>query len=529
MLISIALLGFGEVGKKVYEKLKRDDGFGVDFRVHVVQVRDLAKYKPAIINSNGWMVIDDENAKDPIKRVTIGDDLEWLLQSEGHDTVIDCTSYSEESKDLVMALLRRGYWLHTCSKELVSKHWEELLNICSETPGAKAIFNSIPASKTMKKFNDVDITNFNFELYKDQDLYSYREADADTTAEYIVRDVFEQLRKRRLGTEGMNLSGKFSDYSGRYLKRLFGGNFLVANERPLSKADPVNKYTINSDGYRSKEFSTDDKIVAAGCSFTFGSGVPESAIWPNFLGGKLGTAVPIVASPGASVSFVVEELFSYFNTYGTPETVLCLFPDSGRFEVPCDNKLITNLKADEPKVLTVYTKDSTVLASKYLKRPYNAEDITTEDMAIYRSIKSIRALEQYCAAANIDLIWGTWDDRFNKLLLELNSIDDFKFKNYFDVINSGCYSYIKTTSDPRTEVFYDYETYDTCNTNHKKIECDCSFGCHQELLEKYGPEQFNIGLDYLWAGIDNSHPGAHLHAHYAEAFLSEIKKLAPRN
>ena len=52
---------------------------------------------------------------------------------------------------------------------------------------------------------------------------------------------------------------------------------------------------------------------------------------------------------------------------------------------------------------------------------------------------------------------------------------------------------------------------------------------YQELLEKYGPEQFNIGLDYLWAGIDNSHPGAHLHAHYAEAFLSEIKKLAPRN
>ena len=529
MLISIALLGFGEVGKRVYEKLKRDDGFGIDFRVHVVQVRDVAKHKPAIINSNGWMVIDDENSKDPIRRVTIGDDLEWLLQSEGHDTVIDCTSYSEESKDLVVALLRRGYWLHTCSKELVSKHWEELLDVCSETPKARIIFNSIPASKTMKKFDDVDLTDYNFELYKDQDLYSYRKADADITAEYIVRDVFEQLRKRRLGTQDMNLDGKFSDYTGSYLKRLFGGNFLVANDRPLDAADPINKYTINSDGYRSKEFSRDDKIVAAGCSFTFGSGVPESAIWPNFLGKKLGTDIPVVASPGASVSFVVEELFSYFNTYGNPETVLCLFPDSQRIDVPCDNRLVINLKADEPKVHTVDARDSNVLASKYLKRPYNVENITTEDMAMYRTIKSIRALEQYCVAANINLIWGTWDNRFNKLLLELNAINDFKFKNYFDVINNGCYSYRKTNSDTRTEVFYDYEIYDTCNTNHKEIECDCSFGCHQELLEKYGSEQFHFGLDHQVVGIDNSHPGAHLHAHYAEAFLSEIKKLAPRD
>jgi hypothetical protein len=529
MLISIALLGFGEVGKRVYEKLKRDDGFGIDFRVHVVQVTDVTKHNPATINSNGWMVVNDENSEDQIKRVTIGDDLEWLLQSEGHDTVIDCTSYSEESKDLVMALLRRGYLLHTCSKELVSKHWEELLDICNETPRARIIFNSIPASKTMKKFDDVDLTNYNFQLYKDKDLYSYREADADITAEYIVRDIFDQLKRRRLGNEYVELGSRFTKYNGTYLKRLFGGNFLAANYQPLGEADPINKYKINSNGYRSKEFSKDDKIVAAGCSFTFGSGVPESAVWPNFLGEKLNTAIPIVASPGASVSFVVEELFSYFNTYGTPETVLCLFPNPERFDVPCDNKLVTGLEVSQPKVLVVNASNSTVLASKYLKRPYNAENITTEDMGIYRSIKSIRALEQYCSAANVNLIWGTWNEKFNKLLLELNAINDFKFKYYFDVINSGCYSYKKTNPDAGTEVFYDYKKYDTCIYNHKKIKCDCSSGCHQELLEKYGPEQFHFGLDHQVVGIDNSHPGAHLHAHYAEAFLSKIKKLAPRD
>ena len=528
MLISIALLGFGDVGKKVYEKLKLDSGFGIDFRVHIVQVRDVTKHNPAIINSDGWMVVNDENSEDQIKRVTIGDDVEWLLQSEGHDTVIDCTSYSEESKDLVMALLRRGYWLHTCSKELVSKHWEELLNICSETPRARIIFNSIPASKTMKKFNDVDLTNYNFKLYKDEDLYSYRKADANITADYIVRDVFDQLGRRRLENQDMELGERLSKYNGKYLKRLYGGNFLVANSAPLSAADPINEYKINSDGYRSKEFSKDDKIVAAGCSFTFGSGVPESAIWSNFLGEKLGVAIPIVASPGASISFVVEELFSYFNTYGNPKTVVCLFPNQERLDVPCDNKLVINTEG-VPRVVMVDARDSSVLANKYLKRPYNVEDITTEDMAIYRSIKSIRALEQYCAVANINLIWGTWNDKFNELLLELNSIDDFKFKNYFDVIGAGCYSYSKPKSTKVTKVFYNHDSYNFCTGLHKEVDCDCSDDCHQELLEKYGPEQFHTGLDHQWVGIDNSHPGAHLHAHYAEAFLSEIEKLAPRN
>jgi homoserine dehydrogenase len=198
MLISIALLGFGAVGKEVYKKLKLVDGFGEDFRIHIVQVQDVSNYNPVIINSKGWMVIDDENSEDEGKRVTIGDDLEWLVESDGHDTVIDCTPYSEKSKDLVLTLLKRGYWLHTCSKELVSKHWNELLDVCDSNNRSKINFNSIAASSDLEKFKGVDLTESNLKDYKDEDLYSFRGAGPEETAEYIVRDIVAELKERRV-------------------------------------------------------------------------------------------------------------------------------------------------------------------------------------------------------------------------------------------------------------------------------------------------------------------------------------------
>jgi hypothetical protein len=476
-----------------------------------------------------WQVVGDGTIG-TVKQTTIGDDVEWLKESDGHDTVIDCTSYNEESKDLVMTLLRRGYWLHTCNKELVSKHWKELLDICNDTPEAKIFFNSIPASKTMEKFMGVDITNDNFEKYKDLDLYSYKEADADITAEYIVRDIARELKRRKLGIENINLDGKFSNYTAKYLKKLLGGQFLSGNSAPHSPADPINKYNFNSDGYRSREFGLDNRILAAGCSFTFGSGVPEDAIWANVVGDKLDIPNAVLASPGASTSFIIEELFAYFKAYGNPEVVLCLFPNHERLEVPCDGELISSPPGHvDPLVDTVDAANYSVLSRKYIKRPYNVEHITTEEMGLYRAIKNIRMLEQYCASTKINLIWGTWNVKFNEILLELNGTNEFNFNNYFDVINGGCHSYQKNISSKITKVFYDYESYSNCRWLHKDTDCDCSTNCHQELLEKYGSDQFNIGMDHHVVGIEAAHPGAHIHAHYAEAFLTQIKKQAPKN
>jgi hypothetical protein len=544
MLISIALLGFGDVGKKVYEKLKRDEGFGIDFRVHLVQVRDVSKYNPVVINSNGWMVVNDENSSDPIKRVTIGDDLEWLLQSDGHDTVIDCTSYSEESKDLVMALLRRGYWLHTCSKELVAKHWEELVDISQSIPSSRVIFNSIPASKTLELFKGIELTNSNFAWHKDEDLYSYRGAGAEETAEYIVRDVLTELEKRRINkrnkvvfevdSEQEDFADKNSiDLKDPYYSELFGykdfPKFLANEGR---NPDSVNSYVLNSNGYRSPEFSSGAKVIASGCSFTYGVGVPGETIWANVVGKELGVEPQILAMPGISVSTIVESLFKYFRVYGNPETVLCLFPNLYRLKIPIDGEILASKSYDligkENKVFsTVHIENFN--SKKYIKKPFDAKQVFSEDIALYFSLKSIRMLEQYCLSAGINLVWSTWSYRFNDYVTYLNKFENYKFDNYFNLLDKSCYSYKKTEPVVKEVILKDRETYLMCEKDHQTVECSCYLTCHEDLLDTYGPEQFNIGLDYLTRGVDAAHPGVHLQAHFAEAFLSEIEKLAPRN
>jgi hypothetical protein len=526
MLISIALLGYGAVGKAVHRKLKDIPGYGVDFRIHVIQVTNVSKHKVDRTPEN-WLVVAD-GTLGTAEQTTIGDDTEWLKGSEGHDTVIDCTSYSEESKELVLALLRRGYWLHTCSKELVSAHWEELLDICQAVPGANICFNSIPASKTMEKFMDVDITDINFEDYKDLDLYSYRGANADITAEYIVRDILLELEKRKINNGNSDINSPALRWGKKYTKDLIGKKLLGPKDEDNIPPEPSNTYRTNYDGYRSNDFLVGTELVSAGCSFTYGSGVPEETIWANVVANSLNVSGSVLARPGASIFSIVEDLFRYFRTYGHPKTVLCLFPDLERLEVPCDGKIIVSPR-DNPVVDTVHIMhDDDANRRKYIKKPFNMHQVTTKDMAIYHSVRSIRMLEQYCNQVNIRLIWGTWNKEFNNLAIEMNKYKDRKFDNFFNFLDSNCYSYKKSYSKEKIEIFSNFKTYDFCISSHKNVDCNCS-NCHDELLQKYGYEQFNMGMDHLVVGVDHAHPGVHMHAHYAESFLAQIKKQTPKN
>jgi homoserine dehydrogenase len=195
MLVSLCILGFGAVGKEVYRQLKAVPGFNVDWRIHTIYVPDMSKYAEAKKNSNHQWKINDETFETELE-TTIGDDLEWLLSSDGHDTVVDCTPYSDGSRELVFNLLNRGYWLHACSKGLVSNHWKELVDL-AENKSAKYYFNSIPSGDP-SKYTAMDLTQGNFAEYADDhNLYIYRNGDAEATAGIIVRDIVKEIDRRR--------------------------------------------------------------------------------------------------------------------------------------------------------------------------------------------------------------------------------------------------------------------------------------------------------------------------------------------
>lgn len=195
MLVSLCILGFGAVGKEVYKQLKEVPGFNVDWRIHLFYVPDMSKYPEAKKNSISQTKIYDETFETELE-TTIGDDMEWLLNSDGHDTIVDCTPYSDSSKDLILGLLNRGYWFHTCSKGLVKNHWKELVEL-AETKSAKYYFNSIP-SGDHSEYTEIDLTQENFSKYGDnQDLYIYRNGEAEATAAIIVRDIVKEIDRRR--------------------------------------------------------------------------------------------------------------------------------------------------------------------------------------------------------------------------------------------------------------------------------------------------------------------------------------------
>ena len=194
MFISIALLGFGHVGKEVYKRLREIPGYMEDFRIHVIQVPNLDNYPVA--KDKDWYNWLDDDTFGTDKQVSIGDDVEWLVESEGHDTIVDCMSYNESSKKLIFDLASKPHWILTCSKELVNKHARELIGI-AKASGARLSFNSIPASETPCEYDNIDLNQDTFLEYSDGPLYIYRGAGPGITADYLVKEIEAELHKRR--------------------------------------------------------------------------------------------------------------------------------------------------------------------------------------------------------------------------------------------------------------------------------------------------------------------------------------------
>lgn len=310
----------------------------------------------------------------------------------------------------------------------------------------------------------------------------------------------------------------------------------------VSEYDPGREYRINSFGYRGQEFSKDAKILAAGCSFTFGTGADEAAIWPSVLAKTLNLTHNNLSKSGASISWIVEKVFNYFKEFGHPEYLFCLFPDTKRFIAPVDGILLTKDQEINPKNLGepgslgapgqyLYNEMGKnydeIVSSKYLKRPYNIRDLHTPELGLYLAVRQIRILEQYCKSANIKFLWGTWDFELSYYVSQINSEEDLRFSNYAKL---DTLFYKKREDNRYRDAIFTVDMgiesealrYVDCINSHDNIECSCFHrGCHSDLVEIYGERDFNTGSDTTYGDMI-AHPGAHLHAHYAEKFIEQL-------
>jgi len=254
------------------------------------------------------------------------------------------------------------------------------------------------------------------------------------------------------------------------------------------------EYKKNSMTYRSGEFNLAKDILALGCSQTHGHGMIEEFTWPNLLSTKLNMSFDRLAIGGDSIQGQVTKAFEYFRSIGHPKLIVATFP-LYRMEIPFikDFFKYTSNNSKPVQQLQLWKKVSD--DNKYLKKPFDAEQIIPMEMSIFLSFTFINMLIQYCNSNNIKIIWNIWEDK-----------------------NQEIYNYIQNQKKI-SRILNEYYVGDDLEDNvfssnsdfHKKKEC------HSEYLDH---PLFNKASD--WTLHNPGHWSLHKHIHIAESFFKEI-------
>jgi hypothetical protein len=286
-------------------------------------------------------------------------------------------------------------------------------------------------------------------------------------------------------------------YVDNYLKNTLGyrnKNFTKFGHvrKSGSVVDIHTEYKTNNFGFRDEDWTSSANILAAGCSNTYGLGVPVNGAWPTILKSLTNKSVHNISRPGMSIQELIFQIFAYFKTFGNPETLVCLFPDPFRMQIPT-KKNLSNVggvnKDDEISDIHLNHKTNTKISDrqKYLKIPYDYRETLPMEVPLFFSMKLIHMLEQYCNSNNIKFVWSSWDINFRNVCDNVDS----PFSNY--------YSNQEFTMRSIPEA--------VCHAEYK------------DLFLKY----FDIGQD-IEDGTQFAHPGVHRHIHIAESFYKKLNQ-----
>ena len=174
-------------------------------------------------------------------------------------------------------------------------------------------------------------------------------------------------------------------------------------------------YRINHMGFRGQDFNKSQPgMLALGCSFTFGSGLPESTLWPTLVANCLDLACWNIAWPGiaADTSYRLAE---YWLPELAPKLVCVLMPPRDRFE------LITANPALQAEVFMSASESSMFSqADMYLKHWFVADE-----NAWINQRKNARAIQSLCNEHNIPCIIKYADQEMSGSTKELEYARDY--------------------------------------------------------------------------------------------------------
>jgi len=174
-------------------------------------------------------------------------------------------------------------------------------------------------------------------------------------------------------------------------------------------------YAINSDGFRSDEFDTTRSgMLALGCSFTFGIGLPIQQTWPMLVSTSIGLDCWNIAWPGISADTCFR-LAEYWITALQPKLVCQLMPPRDRFELITGN---TDLPVEVfmPMSQSVLFSNSDVYLKHWFAESENAHVNQRKNMLATRAL---------CAERNIPFIVKYADQEMSGSLEQLEYARDY--------------------------------------------------------------------------------------------------------
>lgn len=157
-----------------------------------------------------------------------------------------------------------------------------------------------------------------------------------------------------------NLKGQTVEWISDDAEHMYDRNLKNYSQKLLATGisrDDIT-YQINSNGFRSKEFTSGDWLAAVGCSFTFGVGLPLEHTWSHIIADKLGLECANLGKPGGSPDTCFRMCY-YWLPILKPKFLIYLEPPPARFEL-----LDGRVKVDKDCGL-YYANIATVSEKKY--------------------------------------------------------------------------------------------------------------------------------------------------------------------
>lgn len=209
----------------------------------------------------------------------------------------------------------------------------------------------------------------------------------------------------------------------------YGSDNYLNTDLGILEQDTTIKYKIGSHGFRCDEFKdVENNFLFAGCSETFGLGIPNEYRWSYILNNALsGPNFYDLSVPAASIHTIVNNVVSYLKNIGKPKTIFIMFPDLYRM----------------PNF--VFYKNEKYLMTNFVVPEFDDERVSYSSNPKYIAINAIIMLEFICELMNVDLVWSTWDLDFNKEILD-NKLNIRVFKKYINVLDNMDYKYVKEKS-----------------------------------------------------------------------------------